>query len=259
MDGDKAGDDGRDDDRLRVDGKEPAGKVGVLRGDAGRQSGPSQDQLLGRFLEAQETEYAGALAEMEAGEKINHWIWFILPQLRRPGTSKMSMYFGISGVDEAKAYLYHPVLGPRYFRIVAAVHKHICIKGSRPAFVMGSSVDVLKLQSSLELFSAVAVAADAEAEAEVESSQGSVVAVPGIEVQAFREQAQALLAALNSYKERQQAGRGCRCWGPRCTCRAAPVGNTSSSSSSSSKGISSRSRGVGVSVVGGDSDSGNDD
>lgn len=111
-----------------------------------------QPDPLVRFLLAQEKSYAGALAELKAGEKTGHWIWWIFPQLRGLGTSHNSTFYGLADEDEALDYLQHPVLGRRYRECVAAVHRHLCQARVNPEVLMGSDVDVLKLRSSLELF-----------------------------------------------------------------------------------------------------------
>jgi uncharacterized protein (DUF1810 family) len=107
---------------------------------------------LDRFIQAQEKTYAGALAELKAGQKTGHWIWWIFPQLRGLGTSYNSTYYGLADEAEAAAYLAHPVLGSRYRECVAVVHGHLCQGGVSPLTLMGSEVDVLKLRSSLALF-----------------------------------------------------------------------------------------------------------
>lgn len=104
---------------------------------------------LQRFVDAQEGVYDGALAELRAGRKRGHWIWFILPQLRGLGRSAMAEYYGISGVDEARAYLAHPLLGPRLRECVEAVRSH---SGERTAGEMLGPVDAMKLRSCLTLF-----------------------------------------------------------------------------------------------------------
>jgi uncharacterized protein (DUF1810 family) len=107
---------------------------------------------LERFLKAQEKSYDGALAELTAGRKTGHWIWWIFPQLRGLGTSEYSVFYGLADRAEAKAYLEHPVLGARYRECVAVVHRHLCEGGVAPLTLMGSEIDVVKLRSSLELF-----------------------------------------------------------------------------------------------------------
>ena len=111
---------------------------------------------LERFLKAQEKSYDGALAELKAGRKSGHWIWWIFPQLRGLGTSEYSVFYGLADQAEAKAYLAHPVLGAHYRECVAVVHRHLCEGGVVPLTLMGSEIDVVKLRSSLELFLKVA-------------------------------------------------------------------------------------------------------
>ena len=115
---------------------------------------------LDRFVKAQEKTYAAALAELRAGEKRGHWIWWVFPQMRGLGTSEYSVFYGIADEAEAVAYLSHPVLGARYRECVSAVHGHLCQAGVPPLQLMGSDVDVLKLRSSLKLFQKVAAKPD---------------------------------------------------------------------------------------------------
>ncbi len=107
---------------------------------------------LARFVEAQEDDYADALAEIEAGAKRSHWIWYVFPQLGGLGSSPRAAFFGLSGMDEAAAYLAHPVLGPRLVRITEAALAH---RGADPARLMGSGIDAAKLRSCLTLFARV--------------------------------------------------------------------------------------------------------
>ena len=104
---------------------------------------------LQRFVEAQDGVYEGALAELRAGRKRGHWIWFILPQLRGLGRSAMAEYYGIAGLEEATAYLAHPLLGPRLRDCVEAVLSHA--KTSSAEEMLGP-VDAMKLRSCLTLF-----------------------------------------------------------------------------------------------------------
>ena len=109
---------------------------------------------LERFIQAQEMggSYERALAELKAGRKTGHWIWWIFPQLKGLGTSHNSNFYGIADEAEARAFIQHPVLGARYRECVAVVHGHLCQGGVAPLALMGSEVDVLKLRSSLKLF-----------------------------------------------------------------------------------------------------------
>jgi uncharacterized protein (DUF1810 family) len=108
--------------------------------------------------------YAEALAEIRAGGKQGHWIWYVFPQLYGLGTSSLSRAYGIRGVEEADAYLRDPVLRSRLIEITSAVAEQV-ESGVPLETVMGSSVDVLKLVSSLTLFGAAARRlADAESD-----------------------------------------------------------------------------------------------
>lgn len=111
---------------------------------------------LERFVQAQEKTYAGALAELQAGRKTGHWIWWIFPQLRGLGRSEYSVFYGLTDQAEAKAYLAHPVLGARYRECVAVVHRHLCEGGVDSLVLMGDEIDVVKLRTSLGLFAKVA-------------------------------------------------------------------------------------------------------
>ncbi len=107
---------------------------------------------LQRFVDAQEGIYDQALAELSAGLKQSHWMWFIFPQIEGLGSSAMSLRYAIKSREEARAYLEHPVLGPRLIECVEAV---LQIE-DRSATDMFGSPDDLKLQSSATLFAAVA-------------------------------------------------------------------------------------------------------
>lgn len=111
---------------------------------------------LQRFVEAQDagggpdgdSVYARALAELRAGAKRTHWMWFVFPQLAGLGLSAMAQRYAIADLAEARAYLAHPVLGPRLRACVAAVNG---VDGRTAHQIMGSPDDV-KLRSSLTLF-----------------------------------------------------------------------------------------------------------
>ncbi len=107
---------------------------------------------LERFVLAQERDYPIALREMQAGRKESHWIWYIFPQQKGMGRSYNSQYYGLEGVDEAKAYMEHPVLGVRLREICRALLRN---SGKDIRFVMGSGIDVVKLRSSMKLFDRV--------------------------------------------------------------------------------------------------------
>ncbi len=106
---------------------------------------------LDRFLIAQNLMFATAMAEIQAGRKEHHWMWFIFPQLRGLGRSDRAQHFGIAGLDEARAYLAHPVLGKRLVGIARAMLAH---RGRDAAGILGE-VDAKKLRSSATLFAAV--------------------------------------------------------------------------------------------------------
>ena len=105
-----------------------------------------------RFLDGQRFGYETALAEMKRGEKRNHWIWYIFPQVKGLGHSPNAQYYGIKDLEEAKAYLQHPVLGQRLREITAEVLKH---SGSDIETIMGSRIDAMKFRSSMTLFDLV--------------------------------------------------------------------------------------------------------
>ena len=107
---------------------------------------------LERFVSAQSGSYARALDEIRAGRKRSHWIWFVFPQIRGLGLSPTSQHYGISGIDEARAYLSHPVLGPRLVECAEAL---LALKGRTASAIMPYPDD-LKLRSSMTLFERVA-------------------------------------------------------------------------------------------------------
>ncbi len=103
---------------------------------------------LDRFVEAQAKAYADALAEIRAGHKRTHWMWFVFPQLTGLGTSPMAKHFAIANVAEAKAYLAHPVLGARLREITQAVLDSEVTS----AHALFGSPDDVKLRSCATLF-----------------------------------------------------------------------------------------------------------
>jgi uncharacterized protein (DUF1810 family) len=106
---------------------------------------------LERFVKAQENSYAKALAELKAGAKRTHWMWWIFPQMRGLGSSDNAIYYGIADEAEAVAYLQHSILGPRYRECLDVVYDQLCVRGLDPLTLMDSEIDVLKLKSSLQL------------------------------------------------------------------------------------------------------------
>jgi uncharacterized protein (DUF1810 family) len=114
---------------------------------------------LERFKRAQDGPggFETALAELEAGRKRSHWIWYIFPQLAGLGQSSAAIHYGLQGIDEAVAYLRDPVLRDRLLLVTNAVRVHLQ-RDPAPALadVMGSEIDALKLVSSMTLFREVA-------------------------------------------------------------------------------------------------------
>jgi uncharacterized protein (DUF1810 family) len=108
------------------------------------------DQLK-RFTDAQQRDYAAALAEVQNGRKRSHWMWYIFPQIQGLGFTDTSRYYAIKDLQEAAAYLAHPVLGPRLITIAQAL---LQLPGSNATQIMGSPDD-LKLRSSMTLFGEV--------------------------------------------------------------------------------------------------------
>lgn len=103
---------------------------------------------LQRFIDAQAPVYAQVRAELAAGRKASHWMWFIFPQLRGLGRSGMARHYGISGQAEAQAYWRHPLLGARLRECVALL---LAVNGKTALQIMGPPDD-LKLRSCLSLF-----------------------------------------------------------------------------------------------------------
>ena len=106
---------------------------------------------LSRFVVAQRGTYDQALAEVRSGRKTSHWMWFVFPQLRGLGSSETSRHFGIADLDEARAYVADPVLGPRLREIAAAT---LAAPPARTATEIFGAIDALKLRSSMTLFAA---------------------------------------------------------------------------------------------------------
>lgn len=134
---------------------------------------------LERFVAAQDRggTYQRAVAELRAGAKVSHWMWFIFPQVAGLGMSAMSREYAISSDAEARAYLAHPVLGPRLrecARVVADIE-------NRSAQQVFGYIDAVKLRSSMTLFAAATEGAATEAAA----TGGAAPGEPGAEV--FRE------------------------------------------------------------------------
>ena len=106
------------------------------------------DDDLQRFVDAQAPQLADVKAELAAGRKRTHWVWYVFPQLRGLGRSETARHFGLASRAEAAAYLAHPVLGPRLRDCVELV---LAVQG-RGAHAIFGSPDDLKLRSCLTLF-----------------------------------------------------------------------------------------------------------
>ena len=104
---------------------------------------------LQRFLDTQENDYADALREIKQGYKQSHWIWFIFPQMRGLGMSYMAKYYGISSIEEARAYLDNPTLKARLIEIYTALLQH---KGTSTAYEILGTIDAIKVRSCMTLF-----------------------------------------------------------------------------------------------------------
>lgn len=105
---------------------------------------------LERFIAAQDFCFARVLDELRAGQKQTHWMWFIFPQIRGLGSSPQAWKYGVTGLDEATAYLAHPILGPRLVECT-----ELAIKAApRTALQIFGRPDDLKFQASMTLFDA---------------------------------------------------------------------------------------------------------
>jgi len=107
---------------------------------------------LERFVEAQRAVWPQALAELRAGRKHSHWMWFVFPQIAGLGRSDTARFYAIEGRAEAQAYLAHPLLGPRLAEASDALLAHA---GKASVEAILGSVDAVKLRSSMTLFEAV--------------------------------------------------------------------------------------------------------
>jgi uncharacterized protein (DUF1810 family) len=116
---------------------------------------------LKRFVEAQAGIYEQACAELRAGRKRSHWMWFVFPQIRGLGRSPTAVRFAISGMEEARAYLQHPMLGPRLRECTGIV---VGVEGRSVEEIFGYPDD-LKFHSSITLFAEAAAEAGVFGEA----------------------------------------------------------------------------------------------
>ncbi|WP_413791543.1 MULTISPECIES: DUF1810 domain-containing protein [unclassified Pseudomonas] len=108
-------------------------------------------ESLERFIQAQASTYDHALLELQRGRKEGHWMWFIFPQLRGLGVSENATYYGLRGIDEARDYLQHPLLGPRLERATRAV-----LDSEAALEKLLGTIDAMKFASCMTLFAAAA-------------------------------------------------------------------------------------------------------
>ena len=126
----------------------------------GRVTTPEDPFDLQRFVRAQADTYDRALAELRRGRKTSHWMWFVLPQVAGLGRSPLAQQYAVSGLEEARAYLQHPVLGSRLRETAEALLELAAAARSAgslpdPVAVLGE-VDAVKLRSSMTLFASAA-------------------------------------------------------------------------------------------------------
>jgi uncharacterized protein (DUF1810 family) len=117
-----------------------------------RHSPSAEDRSLQRFIDAQQPVWKTARAELAAGSKVSHWMWFVLPQMKDLGRSPTARFYGIADRDEALAYWRHPLLGAR---LRDAIDLMLAVPAKSAHAILGSPDD-LKFRSCLTLFEAVA-------------------------------------------------------------------------------------------------------
>ena len=106
----------------------------------------------GRFIEAQEDVYDGVVLELQYGEKITHWMWFVFPQIEGLGRSSVAQYFSLADEEEAMEYLKHDLLGERLLECTELVYEHRLEKSIHRIF---TGLDVLKFHASMTLFASI--------------------------------------------------------------------------------------------------------
>lgn len=111
----------------------------------------ANEDSLKRFVDAQETDYPVALAEIKNGRKRSHWMWYVFPQIQGLGFSETSRFYAVRDINEAQEYLKHPVLGSRLISICDAL---LQLESNNATAIFGSPDDV-KLKSSMTLFAAL--------------------------------------------------------------------------------------------------------
>ncbi|MFN2571350.1 MAG: DUF1810 domain-containing protein [Gemmatimonadales bacterium] len=109
---------------------------------------PNDPHDLARFLTAQDRQYPQVLNELRAGQKTSHWMWYVFPQIQGLGSSGTARFYAIASLDEAKAYLAHPVLGARLVECTALVNG---VQNRSIVDILGA-VDAMKFRSSMTLF-----------------------------------------------------------------------------------------------------------
>lgn len=119
--------------------------------DVNESGGGNDPYDLRRFVQAQEGDYAQALAEVRSGRKRSHWMWYVFPQYAGLGFSSTAQHYAIKSLDEARAYLQHPLLGPRLTECFEAV---LGVEGKTAHEIFGSPDD-LKLRSCATLFACI--------------------------------------------------------------------------------------------------------
>ena len=122
--------------------------------DANKPSDASDPHKLSRFVEAQENDYDQALSEIRSGRKQSHWMWYIFPQFDGLGFSSTSKFYSIKSIAEAKAYLSHPILGPR---LLECTESALAVSGRTASEIFGSPDD-MKLKSCATLFATISPA-----------------------------------------------------------------------------------------------------
>ncbi|HEY1712189.1 MAG TPA: DUF1810 domain-containing protein [Solirubrobacteraceae bacterium] len=132
---------------------------------------PHDPHDLARFLAAQHDTYQRAVTELRAGRKTGHWMWFVFPQIAGLGHSAMSQRYAIVSLDEARAYLHHPVLGPRLAECAAI----LIALGATDAEQIFGAIDAVKLRSSITLFARASDASDASDASEDDSVYDTVL------------------------------------------------------------------------------------
>jgi uncharacterized protein (DUF1810 family) len=107
---------------------------------------------LGRFVAAQDRVWAEVVAELAAGRKRTHWMWFVFPQVAGLGSSPMAVKYAIGSLDEARAYLAHPLLGERLRKVARLMLE----RAPQPAEAVLGGIDAMKFRSSMTLFAEAA-------------------------------------------------------------------------------------------------------